>query len=244
MNCVHVEGLSRLFNGVKAIDNIYFDAECGDSVALIGPNGAGKTTTLRILAGLLRPTSGIVRVCGYDPFTESEKAKSCIGYLPEDAVPFLNLTVRENLEYVAILRRIGDVRGTIEDVMRLLDLTEIANKVVASLSRGNRQRVAIAMALIHRPRVLLLDEPLNYLDIPTQEKVIRLFKELNDSGTTIMVSTHIMSIAERLARRALIMNRGRIIWRGSIEELNKIAKLSGNAIEEVIIKLLEEESPN
>ncbi|MFP3161079.1 MAG: ATP-binding cassette domain-containing protein, partial [Vulcanisaeta sp.] len=146
---------------------------------------------------------------------------------------------RENLEYVAILRRLGDVRGVVNEILRLLDIEDIANKVVASLSRGNRQRVAIAMAIIHKPKVLLLDEPLNYLDIPTQERVIEIFRDLNRAGTTIIVSTHIMSIAERIARDALIMNKGSIVWRGSINELNSIAKSSGKTIEEVIVKLLE-----
>ncbi|KUO93843.1 MAG: multidrug ABC transporter ATP-binding protein [Vulcanisaeta sp. CIS_19] len=239
MDCVYVDNLTRTFNGIYALRGISFKVDCGGSIALIGPNGAGKTTTLRILAGLLRPDSGVVRICGYDPFNEADRAKACIGYLPEDAVPFLNLTVRENLEYVAILRRLGDVRGVVNEILRLLDIEDIANKVVSSLSRGNRQRVAIAMAIIHKPKVLLLDEPLNYLDIPTQERVIEIFRDLNRAGTTIIVSTHIMSIAERIARDALIMNKGSIVWRGSINELNSIAKSSGKTIEEVIVKLLE-----
>ncbi|WP_069807072.1 ABC transporter ATP-binding protein [Vulcanisaeta thermophila] len=237
MSCISVEELSKSFNGTVVLRNVSFSIDCGEAVTLLGPNGAGKTTTLRILAGLMRPDHGLVRICGIDMFRNPALAKACVGYLPEDAVPFLNLTVRENLEYVAALRGIRDIMGAVDDVMQLLDLEEIADKTAATLSRGNRQRLALAMAIINKPRVLLLDEPLNYLDIPTQEKVIALLRELNSRGTAILVSTHIMSIAERLASRVLIINKGSIVWSGHMNDLRKLAN-PNERVEEVVARIM------
>ncbi|WP_069806685.1 ABC transporter ATP-binding protein [Vulcanisaeta thermophila] len=234
--CISARGLVKRFGNVVALNGVSFDVQCGDAVALLGPNGAGKSTTLRILAGLLRPDSGSAQVCGFDVQRQPREAKACLGFLPEDAVPFLNLTVRENLEYMAVLRGLGD--SVVDEVMDLLELRDLARRMASSLSRGNRQRLAIAMAIMHKPKVLLLDEPLNYLDIPTQEKVIALLKELNSKGTTMLVSTHIMSIAERLTRRVIVINKGTVVWQGEINELRKIAADTGERIEEVVARLM------
>nr|WP_243665626.1 ATP-binding cassette domain-containing protein [Vulcanisaeta sp. JCM 16159] len=122
--------------------------------------------------------------------------------------------------------------------LKLLGLEDLADKLAGSLSRGNRQRLAIALTIMHRPRVLLLDEPLNYLDIPTQEAVIKLFRELNASGSTLLVSTHIMSIAERLTSRVIVINKGVIVWQGTMSELKEIAASAGERIEEVVARLM------
>lgn len=234
--CIVVKGLVKRFGGVVALSGISFDVRCGESVALLGPNGAGKSTTLRILAGSLRPDAGNAFVCGFDVQRQVREVKACIGYLPEDAVPFLNLSVRENLEYVAVLRGLND--SVVDEAIKLLGLEDLADRRAATLSRGNRQRLAIALAIMHRPRVLLLDEPLNYLDIPTQEAVIKLLRDLNASGATILVSTHVMSVAERLASRAIMINRGSIVWQGSMNELKDVAASSGERIEEVVARLI------
>ncbi|ABW01573.1 ABC transporter ATP-binding protein [Caldivirga maquilingensis] len=237
MKCIDVEGLVKSFNGVRALDGLSFGVECSDSAALLGPNGAGKTTTMRIIAGLLKPDSGIVRVCGFNTIKEPRLTKACLGYLPEDAAPFMNLTVRENLEYVGLVRGLSNVKDAVEWVSQALGLDGLMNAQPASLSRGNRQRVALAMAIIHRPKVLLLDEPLNYLDIPTQENVIELLLSMRRNGTTMLISTHIMTVAERLANRVIMINRGRLIWEGSISELMNLVK-PGERIEEAVARML------
>ncbi|MGC8543934.1 MAG: ABC transporter ATP-binding protein [Vulcanisaeta sp.] len=234
--CITASGLVKRFGNVTALNGISFEVKCGDTVALLGPNGAGKSTTLRILAGLLKPDAGSAYVCGFDVQRQPKEAKACIGYLPEDAVPFLNLTVRENLLYVAALRDLSD--SVVDEAIKLLGLEDLADRLAGSLSRGNRQRLAIALAIMHRPRVLLLDEPLNYLDIPTQEAVIKLFRELNASGSTLLVSTHIMSIAERLTSRVIVINKGVIVWQGAMDELKEIAASAGERIEEVVARLM------
>ncbi|MGC8570183.1 ABC transporter ATP-binding protein [Caldivirga sp.] len=239
MNCISVEGLVKSFNGVRALDGLTFSVECGDSVALLGPNGAGKTTTMRIIAGLLKPDSGVVKVCGFDVIKEPKKAKACLGYLPEDAAPFMNLTVRENLEYVGLVRGLSNIKDAVEWVSQTLGLNGLMSVRPSSLSRGNRQRVALAMAIIHRPKVLLLDEPLNYLDIPTQENVVELLLSMRREGTTMLISTHIMSVAERLTNRVIMINRGRLVWEGSISELMMLVK-PGERIEETVARMLKE----
>jgi ABC-2 type transport system ATP-binding protein len=174
--CVEMEGVWKYYGNVKALKDVSLKVPCGDSLALLGPNGAGKSTTLKVLAGLLSPDKGEVKVCGVAP----ERVGNCVGYLPEDALPFLNLTVKENLEYVALLRGVGGYKEKVKELVRALHLEDL-DRPAGSLSRGNRQKLALAMALIHSPKVLLLDEPLNYLDLPTQEEVIRYLKGVNSA---------------------------------------------------------------
>jgi len=240
-DCIHAVNLVKHYGKVRALDGVSFTVSCGDAVALLGPNGAGKTTTLRILAGLLRPDSGYVEICGFDMRREPRRAKACLGYLPEDAVPFLNLSVRENLEYVGILRGIEELDSRIDELLDTLELREFANRSIASLSRGNRQKVALAMSIIHNPRVLLADEPLNYLDIPTQERVIRLLVRMNKEGTTMLISTHILSIAERLARGVIVISNGRVMWSGSIDQLRSMVG-PNERMEDVVVRLMEVKS--
>ncbi|MGC8583398.1 MAG: ABC transporter ATP-binding protein [Thermoproteus sp.] len=234
--CISAEGLKKRYGRTVALDGVSFEVPCGGAAALLGPNGAGKSTTLRILAGLLKPDEGSAKICGYDVQRQPKEAKACMGFLPEDAVPFLNLTVRENLEYVAALRGIDD--SAVDWAIKALGLEELEGKLASSLSRGNRQRLALALAIVHRPRVLLLDEPLNYLDIPAQESVIKMLKEMNAAGAALLVSTHIMAIAERLAKDVFVINRGRIVWRGTMEELKAMAQDAGERIEEVVARLM------
>ncbi|AAY80850.1 ABC transporter ATP-binding protein [Sulfolobus acidocaldarius] len=234
LDCIEVDGLIKFYGSFKALDGLAFYIKCGEKVALLGPNGAGKTTTLRILAGLLRPNEGIVKIKGFDISKNPREAKSNIGFLPEDAVPFLNLTVRENLEYVGILRNINNLKERINHLLDVLELWEYERKTVSSLSRGNRQKVALAMAIIHEPAILLLDEPLNYLDIPTQERVINL---LNSMNSTMLVSTHIMSIAERLTNKIILITKGKVIWQGGMTELKKLAG-ENERIEQVVARLI------
>ncbi|TRM96433.1 multidrug ABC transporter ATP-binding protein [Sulfolobus sp. B1] len=227
--CIELEGVTKSFTKIKALDELSFKVPCGESFALLGPNGAGKSTTLRILSGLLKPDSGKVMVCNSTP----DLAGDCIGYLPEDALPFLNLTVKENLEYIALLRGVRDYKSRIVELASFLHLEDL-DKPAGSLSRGNRQKLAIAMTLIHRPRVLLLDEPLNYLDLPTQEEVIKYLRGLN---STMLVSTHIMSIAERLTSYVIIINKGSVIWEGRMDDLKKLSK-NEERLEEVVARIM------
>jgi ABC-2 type transport system ATP-binding protein len=214
-NCISLSGLSKSYGIQVALYNVSFDIPCGEKWCLLGPNGAGKSTTLKLVMGLLEPDSGSVLIQGQDPF--GIQARRLVGYLPEDATPYLTLSVRENLEYIGALRGVANLRERVDYFLDYLQFREYERAKVGALSRGNRQKLAIALALIHDPKILLLDEPLNYLDIPTQESVIQLFKEMKDA--TFLVSTHIMAIATRLTENVLVLARGRILWQGTMEGL-------------------------
>ncbi|MDG7026952.1 MAG: ABC transporter ATP-binding protein [Nitrososphaerota archaeon] len=214
--CIQISHVSKAYGSVPALNDLSFEIPIGGRFALLGPNGAGKSTTLKLLIGSLRPDSGSVNVLGSPP--DSRAAKSVVGYLPEDALPYRMLSVRENLEYIGALRGVADVRGRTDFLLDELDLRQYERSNVGRLSRGNTQKLAIALSLIHSPKVLLLDEPLNYLDIPTQETVIGLLDRLEG---THLVSTHIMSIANRLTDSVVMISKGTFLWEGTIEELRK-----------------------
>lgn len=231
-NCISVQEVTKLYGKTVALNKLSFDIPCGEKVALLGPNGAGKSTMLKLLVGLLVPDNGAVSIMGYDP--SSVEAKKLIGYLPEDASPYLTLSVRENLEYIGSLRGVPDVKDRTEMLLDTLTLRDNERAKVSKLSRGNRQKLSVALSIIHRPRIVLLDEPLNYLDIPTQEKVIAMLRDLN---ATFLVSTHIMAIAERLTDRAIVITRGKKVWSGTMTELHELGDPS-EAIESIVSRLM------
>ncbi|HEY6282685.1 MAG TPA: ABC transporter ATP-binding protein [Nitrososphaerales archaeon] len=214
--CIQLTHVSKSYGSVPALNDLNFEIPVGGRFALLGPNGAGKSTTLKLLVGSLRPDTGYVKILGSSP--DSKESKAVVGYLPEDALPYRMLSVRENLEYIAALRNVPDVKGRTDFLLDELDLRQYEKANVGRLSRGNTQKLAIALALVHSPKVLLLDEPLNYLDIPTQEKVIGL---LDGMAGTHLVSTHIMSIADRLTDSVVMISKGMFMWEGTIAELRK-----------------------
>lgn len=232
-NAIEVRDVVKFYGTVPALRGLSFEVPEGGRYALLGPNGAGKSTTLRILVGLMKPDRGEVRVLGRDP-AEDYDVKRYIGYLPEDATPYLALTVRENLEYIAALRGLDDPRDRAEKMMDLLGLRRYENYRVSALSRGNVQKLAIALAIIHEPRVVFLDEPLNYLDIPTQEEVIGVLSRMS---ATFLVSTHIMSVAGRLTDHIVMISGGRLVWQGTFDDLRKMAK-EEEPIESVVARLM------
>lgn len=215
-NCIELVDVVRTFGATEALKGMSMSVKCGERVSLLGPNGAGKSTTLKIIAGLLKQDSGEVRLKGYKP--NSMEAKRLIGYLPEDPSPYISLSVQENLEYIGSIRSTKNLADRIDYLVDLLSLERYRKSRPSSLSRGNRQKLALALSLIHSPKILIMDEPLNYLDIPSQERVFAMLNQLN---ATFLVSTHIMSIAERLTDRVVMISNGHRIWNGTIEELRE-----------------------
>lgn len=231
-SCIDVDTVTKYYGRKAALSGLSFSIPCGEKYALIGPNGAGKSTTLKMLVGLLVPDEGEVKIAGVDP--TSKDAKRLIGYLPEDASPYNTLSVRENMEYIGAIREVPDLSERVDELIFSLGLGEYEKSKVSKLSRGNRQKLAVGLAVIHKPAILLLDEPLNYLDIPTQEMTISLFEKLN---ATVLVSTHIMSIAERLTHGAVMISRGQTIWEGTMTELRELGDPT-EAIEKVVMRLM------
>jgi len=213
---IQIEHVSKSYGQVLALNDLNLKVPVGGRFALLGPNGAGKSTTLKLLVGSLRAETGYVKILGSPP--ESKEAKAVVGYLPEDALPYRMLLVRENLEYIGALRNVPDVKGRVEFLLDELDLRQYERSNVGRLSRGNTQKLAIALAIVHSPKVLLLDEPLNYLDIPTQERVIKMLDKMEG---THLVSTHIMAIANRLTDSVVMISKGQVLWEGTIDELRQ-----------------------
>lgn len=214
MPLIDVQEVSKSFGNFEAIRNVSFSISQGERVTILGPNGAGKTTIMKLLVGLLTPDSGRILIDENPP--SSIEARSIIGYLPEDAQPYRVLTVRENLEYIAAIRNVENVKDRADLIIEYLGLGDLEKTRISALSRGNVQRVSIGIAMMHSPKIMLMDEPLNYLDIPTQENVIKF---LDSFHATYFVSTHILSIARRMTERVIMISRGSIRWQGTIRDL-------------------------
>ena len=229
---IQIEHVSKSYGPVLALNDLNFSVPLGGKFALLGPNGAGKSTTLKLLIGSLKADTGFIKILGSSP--DSVQAKSVVGYLPEDALPYRMLSVRENLEYIGALRGVSDIRGRVDYLLDELDLRQYEKSNVGRLSRGNTQKLALALAIVHSPKVLLLDEPLNYLDIPTQEKVIAMLEKMEG---THLVSTHIMGIANRLTDSVVMIAKGQVIWDGTIEELKKKGS-HDEPIESVVARMM------
>lgn len=208
-----VDGLSRKFHGRTVVDNISFAVNKGEIVGFLGPNGAGKSTTLQMLAGTLAVTSGQVTVNGIDLHASPRAAKSHIGYLPETPPLYPELTTREYLRFAARLRRIPAkaLNGATDLAITHCGLQAVVNKPIAQLSKGYRQRVGIAQAIVHRPKLIMLDEPTDGLD-PHQIIEIRSLIKTLAADSSIVVSSHILPEVQTLCQRALIIHRGRIVY--------------------------------
>lgn len=208
---IEVENLTKRFARHTAVDGISFHVEQGEIVGFLGPNGAGKTTTLRMLTGYLPPTAGFARIAGFDIFRQSLDARKKIGYMPENVPLYDDLRVREYLKFRADLKGLsyGDARKRVNEVIDTCGLANVRRKMIKTLSKGYRQRVGLADALVHNPDLLILDEPTNGLD-PNQIRQIReLIKHLGESRT-ILVSTHILSEVEMTCGKVIIIESGKI----------------------------------
>ena len=224
---IKVSNLSKKYVGKPAVDNISFNVESGEIVGFLGPNGAGKTTTIRMLTGYIPPTSGTALIGGYDIFLNSLIAKQKIGYMPENVPLYDDMRVREYLLFRAELKglRGQDVRKHMNEALELCSIKDIKSQMISSLSKGFRQRVGLADALINKPPLLILDEPTNGLD-PSQIRSFReLIKELAESHT-ILISTHILSEVELTCDRVLIINKGQMIGNNTPLELSEKIKSS------------------
>ena len=240
-SALEIVGLTKRFADATAVDRLDLTIPQGEFHALLGPNGAGKTTTLRIVAGLLRADAGRVAVLGHDVVADAAAAKRVLAFLPDDPPVYDKLTALEYLEFVAGLWSMpADAAAQrAEELLRWLDLWPQARQRAESYSRGMRQKLALAGALIHDPRLLILDEPLTGLDAAAARQVKDLLVARVRAGCTIVLTTHILEIAERLAERISIIQRGRIIAQGSLAELRAQAKqiAGGGTLEDIFLQL-------
>jgi ABC-2 type transport system ATP-binding protein len=221
---IRTTGLTKDYGNRRAIENLTFEAKQGEVVGFLGPNGAGKTTTLRILTGYLPPTYGTAQVAGFDVVNDSIEVRRRVGYLPETVPLYNDMTVFDYLKFMADLRHLPNGDDMVDEALELVQMTSRADGYISNLSKGMRQRVGLAQALLHKPEVLILDEPTIGLD-PAQ--VVEVRSVIRDIGKerTVLLSTHILTEVQQLCDRVLIINKGRIVAEDSPENLQ--ARLVG-----------------
>jgi len=215
---ITVESLSKDYGARLAIDQISFHTEKGEIVGFLGPNGAGKTTTMRILSGFMPPTSGKATIAGFDVVEQSLEVRKRVGYLPETVPLYTDMTVFDYLKFMADLRKLEDVEDRVDQVLEMVNMGDRAESYIASLSKGMRQRIGLAQALLHEPEVLILDEPTIGLDPAQIIEVRRLIRALGKEHT-ILLSTHILSEVQQMCDRVLIINKGKIVAEDTPEKL-------------------------
>jgi len=223
---IEAENLSKVFHDrklgdVRAVDGVSFRCEPGHVYGLLGANGAGKTTTLRMLATILRPTSGSARVAGFDVEKEPQKVRANVGFLSTATALYGRLTGRETLQYFG---RLADLNGSvlkarIDELLRLLEIDEFADRRCDKLSTGMKQKVSIARTLVHDPQVMILDEPTLGLDVMTARTIVAFIRDCRARGKTVIFSSHVMSEVEKLCDVIAIIHGGRILTEGSLPEL-------------------------
>jgi ABC-2 type transport system ATP-binding protein len=237
--------VTKKYGTKTAVDHLDLHIRAGEVFAFLGPNGAGKTTTIKLICGLLFPTTGTVRVGGFDLQQQGDQARQLISYVPDQPYLYEKLTGREFLQFIADMYSMEPSRGRqrIDVMIDLFELSEFVDDLTERYSHGMRQRTVFAAALLHEPRVLIVDEPTVGLD----PRSIRLLKDLlrreADSGMTVFLSTHSLDIAQQLADRIGIVDHGTLISCGSLEALRKQAALDGS-LEDVFLKLTEEVGKN
>src|SRR5438132_7676269 len=244
MGMIELNEVTKKYGTRTAVDRLSLKIEAGELFAFLGPNGAGKTTTIKLMSGLLFPSAGTVRVGGYDLEKEGDKARQLISYVPDQPYLYEKLTGREFLQFISDMygmeKRYGQDR--IDAMIKLFELDDFVDDLTERYSHGMRQRTVFASALLHEPRVLIVDEPTVGLD----PRSVRLLKNLlrNEArrGVTVFLSTHSLDIAQELADRIGVVALGRLIGCGTLDTLRKQAASDGS-LEEVFLKLTEEETP-
>lgn len=241
---ISVKDLKKFFGDVKAVNGISFNVNKGEIFGLLGPNGAGKTTTIKLLLGLLESDEGNLEVLGMDPEKDEIEIKRRIGYVSEEPLIFKSLTPKDLFNFVASIRGMEPEETTekAQQYLESLGALEYYQQLIATLSHGNKQKIQIIAAILHEPDLLILDEPLAGLDA----KSVKVMKEILDihleKGGSVLFSTHIMEIAEELCDRIGIINKGKIVGIGTIDQLNEQAKKVGARLEDVFLRLTEQDT--
>ncbi|WP_316832190.1 ATP-binding cassette domain-containing protein [Pedobacter aquatilis] len=231
---ISVKNLSKHYDKQKAVDSISFEAKAGRILGFLGPNGAGKSTTMRMLTGYLEPTSGSAEIAAKDILTQTIAAKKHIGYLPENTPLYTDMYVKEFLSFVGQTYGLQNLTQRVEEVIKMVGLTPEQHKKIGMLSKGYRQRVGLAQAIIHNPEVLILDEPTSGLD-PNQLVDIRALIKNLGRNKTVVISTHIMQEVEAICDDIIIINKGKIVANDTLEGLKNANNQS--SLEDIFRKL-------
>ena len=233
---ISVKNISKIYDTQKALDNVSFEIKKGEIVGLLGPNGAGKSTMMKIITCYKRQTSGSCKVCGFDVLEDPIAIKKRIGYLPENNPLYLDMYVRESLEWVAGMYRMDNVKKRVAEIIERTGLGIEQHKKIAALSKGYRQRVGLAHALIHEPEVLILDEPTSGLDPNQLVDIRQLIRDMAQTAT-VLLSTHIMQEVEAMCQRVIIIDRGHIKADDDLRHLKRTLGQGGESLEEIFHQL-------
>jgi ABC-2 type transport system ATP-binding protein len=237
LSLIETRNLNKRYGDKLAVDNVTFAVNGGEIFGFLGPNGAGKTTTIKMIVGLLHPTSGSITVGGYDVVRHPVQAKAMCGYVPDEPNLYAKLTGRELLRFVGDLYNLDRVQTArrVEELLRLFGLAEAANDTTDSYSHGMRQKTSLAAALVHDPRVLILDEPTVGLDPKSARLIKDILRQMANRGAAVMLSTHILEIAQNMCDRIGIIDQGRLIAVGTMEELQSTRGES--SLEDIFLSL-------
>jgi ABC-2 type transport system ATP-binding protein len=240
---IRIVNLTKKFSSVVAVNDISLQVNRGEIFGFLGPNGAGKTTTIRMMAGLLKPTLGEVYIDRWNVYKNPKEAKHICGFIPDRPFLYGKLTGREFLTFIGRLYGINpdETEKRIAQLFELFNITSYGDELVESFSHGMKQRVVMASALIHKPKVIIVDEPMVGLDPKGAKLVKKIFDDLCRNGTTIFMSTHTLEIAEELCDRIGIIQEGRIIAVGTMKELKEMTESEDRKLESIFFKLTGEE---
>ena len=236
---IMLSGVSKSFGTLKAVNQLDLTVERGEIRGLLGPNGSGKSTTMKMILGLLKPDSGSISVCGIDVRTNPVEAKGTIGYVPETPFLYEYLSAAEYLDLVGVAYGLDQTerkkRGG--ELLQALQMDKHVNEVMSGFSQGMRQKIALISALMHRPKVLILDEPLNGLDPRSARIVKEILHRLAGEGVSILFSTHVLEIADAICSKITIISNGSTIAEGTSQEIKALAGLKSSTLEDVFLKL-------
>ena len=235
---ISVSRLTKLYDDFTAVSDLSFHVAPGEVLGLVGPNGAGKTTTLRSVAGIITPTSGTITIAGVDLADDPVAAKRALAFIPDEPQLFDYLTVREHLRFIARLYNVGDADARVGPLLDELELAEKVDALPGELSRGMRQKLAIACGLLHEPRALLLDEPLTGLDPAGIRRMKATIAARAREGTAVVLSSHLLHLVEELCTRLLVIQRGRVVALGAIGDIiAERPQLAGRGLEDIFLAL-------
>jgi ABC-2 type transport system ATP-binding protein len=235
---ITLENLTKIYSGITAVDDLNLQISQGTIFGFIGPNGAGKTTTIKMMAGILKPTKGRILINGLDIAREPSKAKMIIGFIPDRPFLYDKLSGREFLKFKAGLYGItgNALHERIDALLKIFELTEWADELIEAYSHGMKQRLVIASAMIHEPKVIIVDEPMVGLDPKGAKLVKDIFKDWAKDGSTVFMSTHTLALAQEVCGEVAVVNKGRVVASGTPEELGRQAGVRGN-LERIFLKI-------
>lgn len=242
-NLVKVNKVVKTFGDVRAVDGLSFVVKPGEIFGLLGPNGAGKTTTVKLILGLLELDAGDITVFDMLPSTDEMAIKRKIGYVSEEPLIYKSMTPKELFDFTSSIRKLNpeDTTAKLQRYLESLEAEQYYDKLIATLSRGNKQKMQVIAALLHEPKLLIMDEPLTGLDAKSA-KVVKEILELHaENGGSVIFSTHILEVAEEVCDRICIINEGKAVATGTMDELSKLADKAGADLEEIFLKLTQQD---